>query len=204
MNAPLRMNKRDQPRLIFKPKFDKMIELLLYLAHKRPNADQYQAVKFFYLADKEHLNKFGRPITYEQYYALPYGPVASNVYNLLKAKPSGLKAFSLKNMDKLPFVTQELGELVYIIEPKRAVEYDLFSKSDIGVFDDVLREYGNKSFKELYNITHKHFAYTHAWGDRGTTKSAPISYDDMLEESQKKAAYIEDFEPVALSLNENR
>jgi hypothetical protein len=107
-------------------------------------------------------------------------------------------------MDKLPFVTQELGELVYIIEPKRAVEYDLFSKSDIGVFDDVLREYGNKSFKELYNITHKHFAYTHAWGDRGTTKSAPISYDDMLEESQKKAAYIEDFEPVALSLNENR
>ena len=37
--------------LKFHPKFDKIVELLLYLAHKRPDADKYQAVKFFYLAD---------------------------------------------------------------------------------------------------------------------------------------------------------
>ena len=60
--------------LIFKPKLDKVIELLLYLAHKRPGADKYQASKFFYFADREHLARFGRPISYEPYFALWYGP----------------------------------------------------------------------------------------------------------------------------------
>jgi len=204
MNVPFPTNKREKPRLIFKPKFDKMIELLLYLAHKRPNADQYQTVKFFYLADREHLNRYGRPITYEQYYALPYGPVASNVYNLLRANKTGLDAFGLKSPDELPFVMEQLDQLIYIKGPKRAVDYDLFSKSDVAVFDEILARYGNRSFKELFDITHQHFAYTHAWDDRGDKKSAPMSYDDMIEESQRKAAFIEDIEPVALSLNENR
>ena len=43
--------------LTFRPKIDKIIEALLYLAHKRPGADKYQAVKFFYLADRDHLSK---------------------------------------------------------------------------------------------------------------------------------------------------
>src|ERR1700739_3442083 len=70
--------------LEFKPKFDKILELLVYLSFTKPGADHYQAVKFFYLADKEHLNRYGRPITYEKYCALPYGPVASNVLDLLR------------------------------------------------------------------------------------------------------------------------
>src|ERR1700688_4962714 len=41
--------------LEYRPKIEKIVELLLYLAHKRPGADKYQAVKFFCLADREHL-----------------------------------------------------------------------------------------------------------------------------------------------------
>ena len=47
--------------LEFKPKLDKIVELLLYLAYVRPGADKYQVVKLFYLADREHLIRFGRP-----------------------------------------------------------------------------------------------------------------------------------------------
>jgi Protein of unknown function (DUF4065) len=61
--------------LKFRPKTEKIVELMLYLAHKRPDADKYQAVKFFYLADREHLIRYGRPITFENYYAMEYGPV---------------------------------------------------------------------------------------------------------------------------------
>jgi uncharacterized phage-associated protein len=69
------------------------------LAHARPNADKYQAVKFFYLADREHLARHGRPITNEAYYALWYGPVASHALDLLNNDAFVLKQAGL---EKLP------------------------------------------------------------------------------------------------------
>ncbi|MEX0851949.1 MAG: Panacea domain-containing protein, partial [Bauldia sp.] len=89
--------------LKFRPKIDKIVELLLYLAHKRPDADKYQAVKFLYLADKEHLNRYGRPLTYEVYYAMDYGPVASVTLDLLNGKLGALQAIQA---DRLPFETE--------------------------------------------------------------------------------------------------
>ena len=91
--------------LQFKPRLEKIVELLLYLAHSRPNADKYQAVKFFYLADREHLIRYGRPVTYEQYFALSYGPVASTALDILNGKTWPLEALGL---DSLPFETESL------------------------------------------------------------------------------------------------
>lgn len=36
----------------------------------------------------------------------------------------------------------------------------LFSKSDLRVLDEVVAKYGDKKFYDLYQITHRHFAYT--------------------------------------------
>ena len=88
--------------LKFHPKLPKIVELLLYLAHNRPGADKYQAVKFFYLADRLHLQKYGRPITNEDYFAFWYGPVASNALNLIQGDKWVMRSADLK---KLPFET---------------------------------------------------------------------------------------------------
>src|SRR5580700_6207804 len=88
--------------LKFRPKLDKIVELLLYMAHQCPGADKYQAVKFFYLADREHLARFGRPITYDNYYALWYGPVASKALDLIEGDKWLMKAAKIK---VLPFKT---------------------------------------------------------------------------------------------------
>ncbi len=182
-------------RLKFKPKYEKIVELLLYMAHKRPSADHYQAVKFLYLADIEHLNRHGRPITYEKYSALPYGPVASNAYDLLKDPEKGMKKFGIK---KLPFRLEKLGTYIYIREPLRPVSYDLFSKSDLNIFDEVLTKHGHKSFGELYDMTHAHFAYKKAWENKPEDKkSGDMRYEDMMEESPIKASYIEEISVVA-------
>src|SRR5436190_7723614 len=89
--------------LEFKPKYDKIVELLLYLAHKRPDADKYQAVKFFYLADREHINRYGRPISFEKYYAMSYGPVASTVLDLLNGNLGPAKSAGI---NELPFTVE--------------------------------------------------------------------------------------------------
>jgi uncharacterized phage-associated protein len=184
-----------EARLKFKPKLEKIVELLLYLAHKRPDADQYQAVKFLYLADREHLNRYGRPITFETYFALPFGPVATHALDMLENDGTVLRK---AHIDSLPFEIEKLGKMTLIRAPKRAVNHEVFSKSDLKVFDEILKKYGHMSFDELYKLTHSHFAYKNAWDHRrGGTKRAEMKYEDMVEEGANKANLIEEFESVA-------
>jgi uncharacterized phage-associated protein len=180
--------------LEFKPKYDKIVELLLYLAHKRPGADKYQAVKFFYLADREHLNRYGRPISFETYYALSYGPVASTVLNLLNGDQWTFKNIGL---DKLPFETEVSGNTTIIRRPLRDVDTDLFSKTDLAIFDEVIGEYKDASFDDLFRATHEHYAWRHAWNTRKQGNRAAMFYDEMIDDEQKRAALLEDLLPVA-------
>lgn len=190
--------------LDFQPNLPKIAELLLYLAHQKPGSDKYQAVKFFYLADREHLNLHGRPITSESYFALPYGPVASTAKDLLEEKPRIMKALGLQ---RLPFETelvQRLGPdqspLIIIRKPLREVDLDLFSRSDLRVFDEVLKRYGEYDFAELYRLTHTHLAYRSAWGRRGTSRASKMTYDEMIEGAERKSEIVGDIGPIAQRL----
>jgi uncharacterized phage-associated protein len=190
--------------LSFRPKLDKIVELLLYLAHKRPGADKYQAVKLFYLADREHIRRYGRPITFDNYYALWYGPVASNALDLLNgASPAllGAKEKSLPFRTENGTVKTKAGketETIFIREPFRAVNMDLFSKSDIQVFDQILSKYGTASFDDLFNETHKHLAYLNAWEHRRQgSDRAEMFYDEMIDDEARRAELVEDLSPVA-------
>ncbi len=185
--------------LEFKPKVEKILELLLYLAHARPMADKYQAVKFFYLADREHLNRHGRPITHEVYYALPFGPVASHTMDLIERDR---RTMIDAGVEELPFITEQVmkgGKQVTVIgRPLREVDFDLFSKSDIRVFDEILRDFGDKTFDELFQLTHQHYAYKRAWGAKkpGTRRSL-MRYEDMIEDAERRASIVDDMSSVA-------
>lgn len=190
--------------LTFRPKIDKIVEALLYLAHKRPGADKYQAVKLFYLADREHIARYGRPITFDNYYALWYGPVASTALDLLNgASPAlfGARESALPFKTEKGFVKTKSGkesETTFIRAPSRKVNSDIFSKSDLKVLDGIIAKYGSASFDDLYNETHKHFAYSNAWehrrygGDR-----AEMFYDEMIDDEKRRAELIEDLAPIA-------
>jgi uncharacterized phage-associated protein len=102
----------------------------------------------------------------------------------------------------LPFET-EIGkakngsDTTFIRRPLREVNYDLFSKSDIKVFDEIIAKYGECSFDELFKITHDHFAYLNAWKNRREGARAPMYYDEMIDDENKRAAVVEDLAPVA-------
>jgi uncharacterized phage-associated protein len=189
--------------LKFRPKLDKIVELMLYLAHKRPGADKYQAVKFFYLADREHFNRYGRPITFEKYYAMEYGPVASTVLDILNGKLEVLKPAGL---DKLPFKT-EFGKTpdgkystTYIRAPLRQIDQDLFSKSDLEVFDEVIAKHGNDTFDQLFDLTHEHYAWLNAWETRRYGDHAEMFYDEMIDDEAKRKEVVADLGPVAANM----
>lgn len=189
--------------LRFRPKLDKVVELLLYLAHVRPGADKYQAVKFFYLADREHLARYGRPITFDSYYALSYGPVASKTLDIIHKQVGVLRAAGI---EELPFETKEGKayngtDTIFIGRPYREVNPDLFSESDLAVFNEIIGRYGHLSFGQLFDITHEHNAYKKAWGSRGFFNRAEMDYADMIgdlvDDEQKRDAMIDDLLPIA-------
>jgi hypothetical protein len=190
--------------LTFRPKIDKIVEALLYLAHKRPGADKYQAVKLFYLADREHIRRYGRPITFDNYFALWYGPVGTTTLDLLNGASPSL--FGGKET-VLPFKTEKGSvktksgketETTFISVPSRPVNFDLFSKSDLQVLDEVISKYKNASFDDLFGETHKHFAYQNAWENRrfGGDR-AEMFYDEMIDDKTRRAELVEDLSPIA-------
>ena len=186
----------------YKPNYSKIIESLVLLSHIKQNLDHYQAVKLLYLADKEHLNRHGRPITYDDYFALPYGPVPSNALNLLTLERGTLQRFKL-NAGNFPIriekIKTEKDSTIFVLrEPLRPVDYDEFSDSDVELLNWAVENYGNKSFSELYDITHKHFAYKFAWDNKEKDKKrAGMKYVDMFEEGERKSHYISDKLPFA-------
>jgi uncharacterized phage-associated protein len=185
--------------LKYRPKIEKIIEMLLYLAEKRPGADKYQAVKFFYLADREHLNRYGRPISFENYYAMSYGPVASTVLDILNGQKWPLDAVGIQ---ELPFKTEIAKtkngrDTTFIRDKLRDVNLDMFSKSDLKIFDEVIAKYRDASFDDLFKATHDHFAWSNAWTTRKQGERAEMFYDEMIEDEARRAELVEDVSSIA-------
>ncbi len=73
------------------PNKPRILESVIFLISEadrlRKFASQYDIVKSVFLADRRHLNEYGRPITFDHYVAMKNGPVPSSVYDILKADP---------------------------------------------------------------------------------------------------------------------
>lgn len=179
----------------FRPKIDKIVETILYLSHKGIELDQYKTVKLLYLADREHFLRFGRPITFDRYFAFEYGPVASTAFDILKGnRVEGV------DRDALPFDINTVAKYKYVENPNRNVNTKLFSKSDLSMLDYIVAEHGNKSFKELYDLTHKHFPYEAAWARRGDKKSSPMDFADFFEGEAKRDEIVSDLKFISRAI----
>src|SRR5271155_2168922 len=60
--AVARMTFQPQALKPFKPDRERILEAIIYLINKGKNLSQYDIVKTIFLADKAHLNRYGRPI----------------------------------------------------------------------------------------------------------------------------------------------
>jgi hypothetical protein len=126
-------------------------------------------------------------------------PFGSTVLDLLNGNLGPAKEAGI---DDLPFKT-ETGkakngrDTTFIRQPLRDLNYDLFSKSDIEVFDEIIEKYGDASFEDLFNATHEHFAWINAWKTRKQGERAEMFYDEMIEDEKRRAELVEDISPVA-------
>lgn len=154
------------PRVEFQFDKKKSIEAMLYLAKKIDKPDIYGICKLLYLADKTCLEKYGRFMFGESYYALPEGATPSNAYDILKEaakKPvKGLKVEGIK------------------IIPLREPDLDYLSEADVECLDLIINAYGNVPNWEKRRQAHDE-AWKEAWGKRGNRNSKLMPVESIAK-----------------------
>ncbi len=161
--------------------------------------DQYKACKLLFLADKRHLVRYGRPITGDKYFAVKFGPIPSETRDLIKALVEEKKEAPNFAIFEEAFELDRDFSYPRLIA-RQEFDADLFSKSDIEVLDEIILEYGSKSFDELKAITHGTVAFCKAWKEDGSKKSFLMAFEDFFEEDENaiKGAFEEMKENFAL------
>jgi len=127
-------------------KYLKALETLVYLSNK--DIRQYWVLKAIYIADKEHLKKYGRQIFDDRYIAMKWGPVPSLVYDIVKSvRKDANSVFS----DPDPSTALEAPDNK-TVKPKRPAKTEFLSKSEIQCLDDAYNKIKWFKFLELHDF----------------------------------------------------
>jgi uncharacterized phage-associated protein len=158
--------------LRFNPNPQKIIEALTWVASKCPGKGSHFVLKTLFFADKFHLSKYGRPVLGDTYVKLPWGPVPSMAYDLLKGSDYA-PIFALEEVSKAIQVVKDKWPR---ISAKREPNMHFFSRTDIEALEQALDHCRGLSFDDLSNITHQERAWSEA------TMNGEMDYELMIDD----------------------
>lgn len=162
---------------------EKALEAILYVARHLESASLHSISKILYLADKRHLERFGRLISGDRYIAMEFGPVPSAIYDMMKVAD---------NRDSIDADWDAIIKESFAIQggryvkPLRKTNMDMLARSEVECFDHTIKKYGRKTFGQLTDLTHDA-----AW--KGVGENQPISLEAIartLPNSGDLVAYI--------------
>ena len=160
----------------------KALQVIVWLAHRRPGITLHTILKVLFYADKYHLNLHGRPIIGDDYIAMQWGPVPSATYDILKGDQLALESL---NLERVPFTVQGC-----CVSAEIGPDLDVFSESDIEALEWAFQNYGTLNFGQLTALTHHEKAWQNADGRF-------MRYEDFLDESDEKDELVEDLREAA-------
>ena len=155
----------------------KILNSIIFFASKSQSGtiNRLKLMKLLWLADRIHLNKFGRLILRDNYNALPHGPVPSKTMDV--SKQTVENAFDVKD---------------YHIVVKGDFDSKYFSKSDIDVMEQVWEKYGKMNQYELRDFSHKFpewMRYEKELNSKYLPNSYPIIIDDFFSSPSNDVDY---------------
>lgn len=154
--------------------------ILFVLESLGGKTDMHKLCKILYFADQRHLSLYGRSITGDTYIAMQYGPVPSNVDDILKAVrgDSYFARFAGELRQKITFDNR------YIIRSLAAPDTDELSASDIECLTYATDLCRDLSFERLTEMSHGL-----AWNS--TARDRAMSVEDIMREAGDEEEYVE-------------
>jgi uncharacterized phage-associated protein len=147
-------------------------------------------IKLLYLADREALSRWGRPITTDTYVSMKHGPVLSQVLDLITEGPNPLVGET--------FWSKHISEPEHFeVSLKENPSDDLLSEAEDELLDGIFKEFGHLNRWQLVDLVHK----LPEWKDpEGSV--LPIDYADILKAQNKKPEEIRAIESELQALSQ--
>jgi uncharacterized phage-associated protein len=178
------MERRRAELVQLKPNIDRVIASIAYAidaaARIGKTVTQYEIVKSIFLADRSHLNEYGRLISSDKYVAMIHGPVPSTAYDVLKSNETTMRRYRI---DSLPWRTRK-GEspgVCIFYDADTSIVDDVLSPSDKAAIDAAVSTVKSLSFAQIRKLTHEDPAYIDAWEEDANRKQFPISLGMLFD-----------------------
>ncbi len=140
--------------------------------------NKMKALKLVYFADRQHLRKYGRPVTNDTYFAMKFGPVASACLNLLNEK----EEFTApeENEYRSQFLCRD-GD--YDFSSISAVDTRVLSRSDVEALEFAWENYRHLDQFQLADETHRfpEWLQHQAALESGQATRRQMHYSDFLQ-----------------------
>lgn len=164
----------------------KASEAVCWLVNEHPGVDLYTIVKALYFADKEHLQRYGRPVVGDRYHAMEHGMVPSNTYRGLRGdRIYGDERDELVGLIESCIERKEEGEPRFY--PRREPDLSLLSGSDQRALATGLEKCIGLSFEELRELAHTERAYREAWDNRQpNVHSVRMDYELVIDDDLER------------------
>jgi len=144
----------------------KAIECVLWLI-QRGESNMYNIWKMLYVAEKYSLNKYGGPITGDDYFAMDFGTVPRWLYDATKIKQEEISFYRENNL----------------LRAKRPPEEGYLADFNIEALEHGFKEYAGLDFEAVKKKNHE----DSAWKKNYTPNTSTfIPFEDIIEEDWVK------------------
>jgi uncharacterized phage-associated protein len=195
MSSP--MNDASRKVTMLTPNVGRILAALFHVMSEAKSrtrrVSQYDLVKTLFLADRAHLNEWGRPITYDNYSAMLHGPVPSLAYDLLKGNAKALRDHRIA---LLPWQTVDQPKSIkhYFPIDGAIIVGEYLSQSDIEALNDALATVVRLGFSQIRRLTHEDPAYVDAWKEDGGKAAYDMKLELLFEEPDlERAAHLAEY-----------
>ena len=156
---------------------DKMVNAMAFFAEACPGSTKMKLFKLMYFADKEHLLRYGRPITGDRYVRMQFGPTPSSSYNMIKGEAPYFGDMAL--------FQSKLAVLGNHVRTLHSPDMKVFSRSDEKVLKEIAEKYGRKTAAKLSDLSHEEPTW------KKTAENEFINFELMFEGQPDAALTLE-------------
>lgn len=150
--------------------------LLYIIKHSaEEKRDVYGIVKTAFFAQQRHFVEYGVPLFRDEVCALPFGPVPSKIYNILKIARGDNDVCQRHRGDGLADIANAISFSYERYDAKQEVDMDWLSKANVDCLDYAIDYVATKSWRDIYECTHKSAEYQRARNTSGQKKMNDIA-----------------------------
>lgn len=134
-----------------------------FLKHTDGRMPYIKLLKLMYYADREMLQRWGVPMTYDRWYSMKCGPILSATYDLIKSNAESIWSV---------YIRTEEYDIVLRSDPRN----DELSRAESEIIEETFNDHGDKDKWTLVCDTHN----LPEWVDPGE-RTVEITYRTVLE-----------------------